>query len=656
MIKLCILHFRRVGVLSVFTVCIIGFMSIASFSWAGDFIPVPEEKPVFNFKTPQVKKNVIKYSLSDFAKIFFDSKIFFDDDIPPVPKARPFISSNTAISKNTVKRYKRIFTLQSSGNMAEASKEIASLRDMRFRGHVLYQRYMHPTAYRTSFNELREWLLLYADHPKALKIYNLAMRKKQSDFEGSISKPKKRKGIASVCDPMAYLGQSYHSGKSRSVSEKQQVKRFKEFVFSIIYKGDSTKAYKVLQRDSRAKLLDTVEIDLLQANIAASYLYSGKLEEARKLAVSSSARSGLHVPLAGWVAGLVEWQNGNYSEAAGFFEITARSPYASGWTSSAGSYWAARSHMRSGNVKDVNIWLKRGTYHPRTFYGLLSTRSLGYDFSFDWNIPNFTKEHQQLLEGTSVGRRAMDLVKVGQMHLAEVEFLHMDTGKNEAMRDALLYYAAHAKLAALGLRLGNLVLSSKGTYYDTAIYPTGAWSLKDGYKIDPALIHGIIRQESRFDAMAKSSSGAMGLMQLMPSTASYVDGNNKAHDLTDPETNINIGQKYIENLLTGRFVKGDLAALLVAYNAGPGNLARWKKTWGKKTWGKKNRVVEDPLLFIELLPSRETRVYVERVLANYWIYRIRDGLPTPTMDSIAAGKVARYADAGYVAPYKVAVK
>jgi hypothetical protein len=75
-------------------------------------------------------------------------------------------------------------------------------------------------------------------------------------------------------------------------------------------------------------------------------------------------------------------------------------------------------------------------------------------------------------------------------------------------------------------------------------------------------------------------------------------------------------------------------ALLVAYNAGPGNLAHWKQQYAE--------TVSDPLLFIETLPLAETRAYVERVMANYWIYRIRQGQNPATLDAVAEGHGAPY--------------
>jgi soluble lytic murein transglycosylase-like protein len=103
--------------------------------------------------------------------------------------------------------------------------------------------------------------------------------------------------------------------------------------------------------------------------------------------------------------------------------------------------------------------------------------------------------------------------------------------------------------------------------------------------------------------------------------------------LKEPEMNLEIGQKYVGHLLEQGAVDNELMSLAIAYNAGPGNLRKWKKELGD---------IDDPLLFIEMIPMAETRNYVERVLANYWIYRMRLGQPMPSLDAVAEGKWAVY--------------
>ncbi len=156
--------------------------------------------------------------------------------------------------------------------------------------------------------------------------------------------------------------------------------------------------------------------------------------------------------------------------------------------------------------------------------------------------------------------------------------------------------------------------------------------------MDRALIYAFIRQESSFDPRAKSPDGARGLMQLMPRTASSLDKRKKftgrrRNLLYDPALNLALGQRYLERLLNSRRVEGDLLRLSVAYNAGPGNLGKWELQM---------RHDNDPLMFVEILPSLESRLFVERVMANLWIYRLRLGQPTPTLSALASDRWPRY--------------
>jgi soluble lytic murein transglycosylase-like protein len=119
-------------------------------------------------------------------------------------------------------------------------------------------------------------------------------------------------------------------------------------------------------------------------------------------------------------------------------------------------------------------------------------------------------------------------------------------------------------------------------------------------------------------------------MQLMPRTAAAMAGGKQARDkLADPETNLGLGQRYLAKLLTEEPVSGNLFMLAAAYNAGPGNLGKWLQTI---------RHNEDPLLFIESIPARETRAFVERVMTNYWIYKSRMGQQPNSLEAVASGE------------------
>ena len=116
----------------------------------------------------------------------------------------------------------------------------------------------------------------------------------------------------------------------------------------------------------------------------------------------------------------------------------------------------------------------------------------------------------------------------------------------------------------------------------------------------------------------------------MPATARFIARKRTSRlALLDPEMNIALGQKYIQHLIEDPTIDGNLFYATVAYNAGPGNLRKWRR---------KVDYQDDPLLFIESVRSRETRNFVERVMTNLWIYRLRLGQATPSLAATAAGE------------------
>jgi soluble lytic murein transglycosylase len=133
-------------------------------------------------------------------------------------------------------------------------------------------------------------------------------------------------------------------------------------------------------------------------------------------------------------------------------------------------------------------------------------------------------------------------------------------------------------------------------------------------QVDPWLIQSLIRQESAFDPRAKSRVGATGLMQLMPATA-RIYGKINRHQLKDPEQNVRVGVRFFERLLE-RY-DGNIHFALAAYNAGPGKVDDWMKRYP----------TQDPLLFADIIPYRETREYVAFILRNYYWYQYLNGQP-----------------------------
>ncbi len=560
-----------------------------------------------------------------------------------VPAQRPSIFSRVfghiaagkRLNDHDAARYAHIFAFQDTGDFTRADAEIAKLDDGRLMGHVLYQRFMHP-SYSARYDELAEWMRRYGDHPGAQKIYDLAL-KRQPSGAASLAQPRYGRGVMGQQDyDVGQLAQPHltprkHSGRAKDI-------------IAVIRRNLSdapTTALRQLETEEARRLFSSEEYDSLRAEIAASYFFNGKTRDAYELAAAAARRSSVEAPHAGWIAGLSAWRLGKYEEAAGFFELTANSPRSSAWMSSSGSYWAARSYLRSHQPQKVGYWLRRSADYPRTFYGIISLKALGMEqVKFNWDVPSLTDRHVKVLSAVPAGRRALALVDAGREDLAELEMRQINPGRDLILQEAMISLATEKGMPHLAMRMGSAFRDAEGELYDSALYPDTPWTPERGFHVDKALVYAFVRQESKFDpAVTNKSSGAQGLMQLMPSTAKHVARKygEKIEDgrLRDPQVNIDLGQKYLAELLENPIVDNNLFKLAVAYNAGPGKLGRWQQSV---------RYEDDPLLFIESIPAAETRIFVERVLANYWIYRIKFRQRTTSLDDVVEGSWPLYND------------
>lgn len=333
-----------------------------------------------------------------------------------------------------------------------------------------------------------------------------------------------------------------------------------------------------------------------------------------------------------WRSGLAAWRNRDYGRAATEFSAS----YDQGsdpWNRAAAAYWASRAYLRAKEPGKVSPWLIKAAKQPRTFYGQLAMHALGADNDFDWRVPTFNDRHASAILATRGGKRALALLQVGQVNAAEKELLVLQQDGDDTMAEALLSLSQAARMPSLALRIGATVRVKENKIISAALYPLPSWRPSDGFDVDRALLYAIMRQESGFNpAAVNPNSGATGLMQLMPATAKLVAGS-KATEIRDPIVSMEIGQSYINNLTSDGNVGNDLLKMIVAYNAGPGNLAKWVDA---------TNAHNDPLLFIETLPSDESRLFVERVVAAYWIYRQRLGQESPSLEAIASGDWPKY--------------
>lgn len=512
-------------------------------------------------------------------------------------------------------RYQALYKLAAKGDVEGVRAGLAQLQNRLLSGHVLARAYLAPAS-SVDGETLRAWLDKYANHPEAERIHTLARRK---DHSLALKDPEKRL-IRGSAEDAADLRPEMTSQQGSAVASK---------IRQLLREGQSEEAEALLTGEAKDSL-PANDYNNLMTDVAAGHYYSGRIAQALKLA-TEAAQEREHAPLADWIAGLANWRQKDYAAAARHFEAMAVHPEMTSWLKTAAGFWAGRSYIAAGEPHKARPLLDIAATKPRTFYGLLALRLAGEKPPFTWSEPKLDPKSFQKIVRVPQVARAVALAQLGQKVLAEDVMVRAQGRLDPALEGPFIALAGDMGFPAAQYFAAS---AAKSPALKAAAYPIMRVQPKGGYSIDPALVHAIVRQESRFEHDVESVSGARGLMQVLPSTAARVandpslDGTGKAR-LYDPALNLSIGQRYIEKMMRFASPDGDLFQTAVAYNGGPGNLQKWA---GQIDHG------GDPLVFIESLPSRETRGYVERVMANMWIYQMRMGKPTTTLDQVAAGR------------------
>lgn len=293
-------------------------------------------------------------------------------------------------------------------------------------------------------------------------------------------------------------------------------------------------------------------------------------------------------------------------------------------------YWLGRAADAAG--KDGTPYYRRSAAWATTFYGQMAALRLGEDRQsrnariLDLRDPTWNQDMVLAYGGREVVRAAAWLVAWGDAPRARAFLLRMD--------DIAPVLADRALTAAFALRLGlpdTAVFVARRVGRDGGMLAETGWPMpyQPPTDFDAAVALGVMRQESSFDVRAVSSSGARGLMQLMPFTARDV-----AKQLgiptslpvltSDTEHNMRLGTTYLRDMLA-RF-GGSLPLAVAAYNAGPNRVDRWLADGGDPRTG--NPAMLD---WMERIPFNETRNYVQRVLENIVIYRAKRGDAAETL-------------------------
>ncbi len=319
---------------------------------------------------------------------------------------------------------------------------------------------------------------------------------------------------------------------------------------------------------------------------------------------------------------------------------------------SAGIFWEAQMRQRLGDTagvyEDYNILADQ---FPYQFYGCIARDTLNAhqkkkiindsllaiwapassrpDSLKAWMQNNLSDFKE--LTPNNFASNYLDIGKLLQLHLDTLAITTFksfpDSEKNNPWlllnySRIFLNYKLYPESYKIGLLLWNKISEEQIAKTPLAIakliYPQ-AYSEEVRQNamqsnLDPYFIFALMRQESGFDPNIKSAVGATGLMQIMPATGKRIA--QKAHipkfasdDLQLAAINIRLGTVYLHELM--QIYKGSLPFILANYNAGPEPAKRWQSQLGKK-----------PLeQYVEDISYWETRDYIKKVMANYWIYK-----------------------------------
>lgn len=362
--------------------------------------------------------------------------------------------------------------------------------------------------------------------------------------------------------------------------------------------------------------------------VAWSYYIENDDASARRLAaraLETGSRSDWTVQ-AHWTNGLASWRQDDPQAAAiSFTEVANRASTAD--MRAAGAYWAARAWMNAGEPAKVAPLMKQAARQEDSFYGMLARETLGIAAPRAAAVEAAPSALGKLSRDPAI-KAALAMHEIGETSLAD-ELLRRQAELGGARDyDALLGLATSLDLPTTQIWLAQR--GPAGRDPDRfALFPRPQWRPEGGWRVEPALVFAHMLQESNFRADAVSPAGARGLMQIMPGTAREIAGASGADRLFNPATNMEYGQRYLEQLRDMSTTGGLLPKVMAAYNAGPAPVQRWNS---------EVRDGGDPLLFMESLPYYETRAYVNIVMRNYWMYQLREDGKAGALTAMAEGK------------------
>ncbi len=522
--------------------------------------------------------------------------------VSPVPAQPPLRVVNVP------KSWPEVFSAISNGRWAEAQAGIASLPQSILTPVAKAELYTAKGSPLVSLQQIQSLLTEAPDLPEAEQLARLAITR------GAVTTPQyiPRR-------PTAWLGNSPTRYKAKPIYGEPAADQLRTQLDPLIKTDDAVNA-ELLVMQSAPYMSFEARAEAGQ-RVAWSYFALGRDADARR--VADTYRQGARgdwASQAAWVSGLAAWRLNDCESASRSFREVA-STAVQRELSSAGFYWAARAEQACRRPRSVAPLLKQAASSPESFYGLLARESLG----ISKNLSPDSRDGTARIESLPNVQRAEELVRIGQPWLAEDLIKHQ--AQIGRVQDHHELIELTKKLDLPGAQYWLAHNGQYGAVVEAADrYPIPHWMPRNGWRIDPALALAHMRQESNFRVNVVSPAGAVGLMQVMPTTADAMARRSGVYsgNLYDPTANIEYGQSFIEAMRGSNATQGQLPKVIAAYNAGPLPVQRWSYM-----------APSDPLLWIESIPYWETRYYVPSVLRNLWVYQGLAKAETPTLSALA---------------------
>ncbi len=373
--------------------------------------------------------------------------------------------------------------------------------------------------------------------------------------------------------------------------------------------------------------------------IAFLHMDEGRYAEAIPLweRAASMRGAGHQAVMARWYIGWCNYMQGDYAAAARDFDALFKSGAKAADIDDRVEYWKARSLVHIKQKEEaMAVFRKIVQEHPGGYYAELAGRALAGDLR---NTQDFAAARDAWPAGSALEPR---IPAEGRGHLGAAALfdrlgLHDEAAMEvrAAARDgdgspeeiislAKRNYVHDTAYVIAKVRYKYVLDDSPGhdassRFIWQAAYPEAykpaVESLASREGIDPMLAWSIMQNESAFKPAVVSPAGAVGLMQLMPTTAGKISkerggsGDPSMEDLTRPAENISYGVAYLGKL--SRLFPGNSAAVIASYNAGEEAVARWLS----------NGSFTDIEQWIEEIPYDETNLYVKKVMTSYWKYQ-----------------------------------